>query len=713
MNRITAILLAMAALLVHIVVVHRNALGVFATPYDSAHAAFHLGRNLAHYGSVFWNIDPETGVAAGGLGSYPSPLLIWLSAGVEVMAAWIRSSWFTVTRIVQFIGVGCALGTVFLSTRFDTDRNAGVIPALLLVFSGAVAAAGASGTEWPIVMFLMAMAFVTLEHGRRRFASVSLMLLAIASPVGVVGVLTLALQTLIRALRARRRSATDRGTASPKSPTLLVFLPAVVALTLVHRAGASLLPDLAAALQFEPYPVQHGIARLRDFIVITAAPVLLVFPLIALAMGELSSVGLRALTLGLILAATTALMGGGDPDSFGIAFTPALAMLFIAIQQGMARALDTYRRSMERLVWVSIGSVLFVALFASRFPGDLGQIKVQRVQERVYDAHARRSPGGSLLLGRSALHSQIRLTEQLREVGSFLRTRLPEGSTIMTPWPGAIAYLSRHQVLDFFGRTTPLNGRRRTGWSPSPPIIDIEAALELKPDYILPSSKSINGIPKGELVDMIGSELLNGEDQLGEALHSAVQARLARYEMVVTPGSFHRRQLDPNQIGRRELVGPFVLFRKRGIQNPPQLRLHEAGEFLEVRLGFDQPVADPSGAQRRALIQVFDADISLRMQDGSTLLLSPTGERMVASVGSIRSVTGMLVDPLWTEAVTIARVPKSALAEGARSLEARVYHHMMGLAEPGMNREPNSGEDAVAGSSPSAVATAPLIYALR
>ncbi len=735
MNRITAILLAMAALLVHILAVHRNGLGTFGAPYDTAHVAFHLGRNLVHHGEIWWSMDPATGATAGDLGSYPSPLLIWLAAAFEAFAAVFKQGVFTLTRCVQMVGIACALCTVFLSTRFDTDRNAGVIPALLLVFSGAIAASGASGTEWPIVTFLLAMAFVTLEHGRPRFSSVSLLALVVASPVGVVCVLVLALQTLLRTLAQHRRAAQDRqggvtgrsalGIES-KPPSLLVFLPAGVALALVHRSGASLLPDLAWALQFDPDTLQHGAQRLRDFVVVTASPVLLIFPLVALLLGELSGVGRRALILALVAAATTVALGGGAPESFGIAFTPALAMSFIAIQQGMARALDTYRRSMERGVWLSIAVVIFVALFASRFPGDLGQIKVERVQERVYRAHAEPTYGGSELMGRSALFNEVRLVEQLREIGSFMRARLPEGSSIMTPWPGALAYLSRHQVLDLFGRTTPVPGQPRTPWSPNPPKVDIEAALGQEPDYIVPSSLSIEEIPDGQIVDMLSPRLLESKTRDYEDVRSSVQARLANYEIVITPGSIPGRWRGLQWGDTTTPLDPLVLLRKRGIQEAPKLSTFDAGDFLEVRLGFDAPDADADavvqeaaetaeGARSvRALLQVFDADVSLRLQDGSLLLLDPAGNRMAAAPGTARTMTGFIVDPQWKAAVTIARIPKAMFAEAidgsaARALEARVYHHTMGYASAG-TQQPS---DAATVVSTSAIAAAPLNWLLR
>lgn len=741
MNRITAILLAMAALLVHILVLHRNGLGAFGAPYDSAHAAFTLGRNLIHHGDTWWSFDAATGKGIGSLGSYPSPLLIWIAGFVEGLSAFFERGYFAVTRSVQVIGIGCALGTVFMSTRFDTDRNVGVIPALLLVFSGAVAAAGASGTEWPITMFLLTMAFVTLEHGRSRFASISLMGLVLATPAGTIAALTLAVQTLIRKLAHRRRDARRSTEVAPalrnsgrrkrpvrKAPSLLVFVPAGIALFLVDRNGASLLPHLSLALQFDPGVIHHGLDRLRDFVVTTASPVLLVVPLVALLLGELSSVGQRAFWLAIIMAGATVLMGGGDPESFGISFVPALAMAFIAIQQGMARALDTYRRSMERGAWLLIGLTIFVSLVASRFPGNLGQIRMERVQEKVYAAKATPPVGGSPLLGRSALFNEIRLTERMREVGSFLRTRLPEGSTIMSPWPGALGYLSRRPVLDIFGRTTPLPGQSPTPWTRNPPQVDVDAALSLEPDYILPSAKKIGEIPKGQLVDMLPPELLEGQGRTSDDLRSAVRGRLARYELVVTTRPLEKIPLSAPVDSRVRPIEPMVLFRKRGIQAAPRLVAFEGRDFLEVRLGFDPPAGEPvpsagpqgAGGQPplRGLVQIFDADISLRAEDGTAILLDPTGRRIPGGMGQRRSITGMVIDPSWRRPVTIARIPKEALASPAGEpaavyLECRVYHHTMGPITSAAGDTTSGAPPEQNLTSPSAVAVAPLSYMLK
>src|SRR5512134_226939 len=71
MNRGTVILLALAILLAHTFAIHQTPqAGDIAAPYEIAHVAYRLGRNLVHEGAALWN--------PGGLPveSYPSALWV-------------------------------------------------------------------------------------------------------------------------------------------------------------------------------------------------------------------------------------------------------------------------------------------------------------------------------------------------------------------------------------------------------------------------------------------------------------------------------------------------------------------------------------------------------------------------------------------------------------------------------------------------------------
>ncbi|MEM1449330.1 MAG: hypothetical protein AAGI22_09455 [Planctomycetota bacterium] len=662
MNRITALLLAMAALLVHVLVVHRSAAGGFAPPFESAHAALHLGRVLAREGVLAWSVDPASGAVAGGLWSYPSPLLVGVAAAAERVYVWS-------TFAAQLVGIACVLLTVFLSTRFDTDRIAGVVPALLLVSSGAVAVAGASGTEWPIAMFLLATAFVALEHGRSRFAALALALLVVARPEGIVAAAVLAIQTALR-----RRSA--RG-ASSSVPGLVVFAPALATLALAHGLGASLVEDLSRILQPDGAAARHGLAQLRDFAVTTVSPFLLVFPLIAIAIGELTPVGRRAL----VLAAacwTSSVLAGGGPAAFDLAFTMALPIVFIAIQQGIARALDTYRASMERLSWLAIGVAILGSLLASRFPGDLGRFGLREVQERARTAAATQPPGHGPILGRSAHFAEIQLTSGLRRVGAFLRDRLPPEATVLSAWPGALGYLANVRVVDMFGRATRLPGVERASWSPDPGRLDLLAALATEPDYIVPTMGGVASLVRGDLVLGLPEALFAFDPDDGPELRAEVAARLARYEIVVTTGRRPSAQIE---------TGPLLLLRRRGLADPPQLRFRRTKEGLvDLSIGF----GTAEGAAPRAnLPQVYDAVVVAVRADGSRLVLDPAGgTRGRERPGmATRTIVGAVIDPRWPRAVSLARIPREVIEEGSGivRLEARLLHHRLTPDDPTSN----------------------------
>lgn len=691
MNRITAVLLAMAALLVHVLVVHRDNLGSLTYAYECAHVAFELGVHLADRGEALWAFG-EGGAAAsatgsGGLASYPSPLLVWIAASAELLS-------LNVDRAAQVLGVLCALATVFLSTRFDTDRIAGVIPALLLVSSGAIAAAGASGTEWPIAMFALAMSFVSLEKSRSRFAALGLMLLVLARPEGIVCAAFLGLQTLARYARK---------TPVDLRPSLLVFLPAVGAVWIAHAAGSSLIPGLLRLFEWGDARTGHGIAQLRDFVLSTATPLLLIFPLVGLLRGGLTSTGQRAFFLTLVWCTATVGSGGG-PGAFDIAFTPALPIAFIAIQQGMARVLDTYRKNMERLVWASLAVAILGSLFASRFPGDLGPLKIGEAQQKAFVASAAPSFGRGNIIGRASLFSEIQLVSNLRGIGSLLGARLPKSASILSPWPGVLSHYSGLRVIDAFGRTAALPGQERSDWTPEPGMIDIRSALKSKPDFILPSIAGLEAYAAGELKDLLPDGLFTLDPSDGKELRHFVGATLAGYELVVTKGWLDRAG-DNGE--------PLLLLRRRGLERPMILRAEyqkqaKGAGLIRIEAGYakeamslqkktpdDAPGSTLHSATppaRASLPQVFDVCLEVVFEDGDRVSLDPVGRALKSMTEGGEeldpSLVGIVIDPRWKRPSTFAMVDRRIISEltspsGAKAvrLEGRLLHHRIDRAD--------------------------------
>lgn len=652
MNRITALLFAFAALLTHVLVVHRDLGGTFGAPYESVHVAFRLARNLVTEGSLHWWRDPATAETVGGLWSYPSPLLVLISSVFERL-------YLPVTRGVQVTGIVSVLATVWLCTRFDLTRILSVVSAVLLVSCGAVAAAGGSGTEWPIVMALATTAFVAVEKNRPFAAAISLALLAVSSAASVVLVAILFVQSLLR----------DELFGSPsRARRLLFFLPAAAALALAEWAGASLLHDVKRTFTWAPDDAAQGLAQLRDFLVSTVSPLLLIYPLVALFRRELSPVGRRALVIAVAWCAVTVL-GGGGPLTFDLGFVPALPFAFIAIQEGLRMALDTYRPALERLAWISILTTSVGSLAVNRFPGESPNAGEQTVVARLLTPRANRWPDSDRTLGRSSLYSEVRDTNKLRRIGGFLRDRLPADATLLTPWPGAIGYLANFRVMDMLGRTDALPGYPPASWSPSPPRAHLASALSEEPEYILPWLNGIDVLLDEQARSKLPEYVLGLDPEDSPAHREELNALLAPYEPVVTVGR-ERTTATP--------IKPLLLLRRAGTFTPPEVRHRTRKGTLEFVAGFappgpEQPVAD--------LPQVFDTIITAVRADGSRVVLDPLGLERATLGESDRLLTtnGLVIDPRWDDAVSLLRIPLQSLRAEPRTerLEVRLLHHRL------------------------------------
>lgn len=649
MNRITALLFAFAALLTHVLVVHRDDGGTFGAPYESAHVAFRLARNLVTEGSVFWWRDPATAETVGGLWSYPSPLLVFIGSVFERL-------YLPVTRGVQVTGILSVLATVWLCTRFDLTRILSVVSAVLLVSCGAVAAAGGSGTEWPFVMALGTTAFVAIEKDRPVAAALALALLAISSAASVLLVLLLFVQSMLRPELFGSPSRTRR---------VLFFLPAAATLALAEWAGASLLTDVERIFTWAPEDAAQGLAQLRDFLVSTVSPILLVYPLVALLRRELSPVGRRALVIAISWCAVTVL-GGGGPLTFDLAFVPALPFAFIAIQEGLRMALDTYRPMLERVAWISILLTSVGSLAVNRFPGESPNAGEQTVVARLLAPRAERWPEPDRTLGRPSLYSEVRDTNTLRHIGGFLRDRLPGDATLLTPWPGAIGYLAPFRVMDMLGRTDALPGHEPASWSPSPPRTHLAAALSEEPEYILPW---LNGLTMVVGDELLPEYILGLDPEDSPAHREALGGLMSSYEPMVTAG---------RQDTGAARIDPLVLLRRVGTFTPPDIRHRTRRGVLEFVAGFAPPGPEGPVAD---LPQVFDTIITAVRSDGSRLVLDPLGaERPPQGTGDrLLSTSGLVIDPRWPDAVSLLRVPLQSLRTEPRieRLEVRLLHHLL------------------------------------
>src|SRR5688572_1897807 len=138
-----------------------------------------------------------------------------------------------------------------------------------------------------------------------------------------------------------------------------------------------------------------------------------------------------------------------------MAFAPAVPLLFLAVQEAMIIAMDSRRPGLAPVTWLLFVCGIGASGLVSRVPTDIGGLRVGHMQlgwmrptERLAAAYGR-------MHGRLGLMQEIEEVEQMRAVGVFLRDRLAVGTTILTPWPGAVGYVSRQRVHDLFGRASP------------------------------------------------------------------------------------------------------------------------------------------------------------------------------------------------------------------------------------------------------------------
>jgi hypothetical protein len=247
-----------------------------------------------------------------------------------------------------------------------------------------------------------------------------------------------------------------------------------------------LLPASCRAL-LHPHPGQafDGLVYLRDFVLVAVSPVLLVFPLAYLAGRHLSGTGARALVLALLWS-TMIVFQGRAPLPFAEAMVPALPFLCLGIQEGMIEALDGTSRFVRRLALFTLFCSMIGSALASKEPGDLGPIPAERWHREWLSSSGSARFGYAQPLGRLGLDEEIRNTNRLRSVGLFLRDNVDPSSSVLTPWPGSIGYLSRLAVYDMLGRTNPAPGSDESASWTRRERADVVAALHQDLDYAVP-----------------------------------------------------------------------------------------------------------------------------------------------------------------------------------------------------------------------------------
>jgi hypothetical protein len=646
MNRATALLLAMAALLAHTLAIHHDEAHLFGVPYDSAHVTYALARNWVYSGDLAWS------PGGAGLEVAASPLWVLIAAAAE-------RAYLSVTHFTQVCGIVAALLTVALSARFATNRIAGIIPPLLLVANGGVAAAAASGGELPFVALCLTAAFTAFEHRRRLRFALALALLVAVRPEGVV------MLGAFAALGALERVVPRGDGRAPLPPWTLAPALAVLVLLFSIRdgAGASLYGGFLAALcTWDTERVVEGLRYLRDFIVCGVTPALALIPLAALATGRLSGAGARALALALVWTALVALEGGGEAP-FGMAMVPALPLVFIAVQQGLLVVLDANVRYVERTIWGVLVLTTGVGALASKFPGDLGPLHIGAPHARWMRAAATPPYGRRPLLGRSALQQEIQLASRMRDLGVFLRDNVGPGHTLLTPWPGALGYLSGSTVLDVFGRTGAPSGTAANPPWAAAPRADLLAAIEQRPEFIV-----LGGFSEERLrsVDVGIDEALLERDRHDSPERRAALARALRnYELVTLP---------VESLGSGS-VEPFFMLRRRDLEFAPELWITRRGATLRVEMSLGES-HEPPRAGHPQLVQ-----LALEAVDdkGRRWSVDPRGQ--LRELDEALARTELYLVPQGERRTRLMEWRPPQTTDGARVVELRAQ-----LFNPGVRR---------------------------
>ena len=619
MNRVAVILFALAILLAHSLAIHQTVDGDYAAPYDFAHVAYRVARNLVRDGSFAWN-------PGGALyESYPSPAWV-LIAGIAERFYWGPN------QLTQAVGTACVLITVVVLAQFSSKRLGGMIAPVLLAVSGAVAAAGGSGTEAGLSMLLLTAAVFGFERGKRSIFATACALLLWTRPEATVFVLLMLLLDLFdrpKDVFGVKRTAMGTAFGGP--------LVAWIVLLFLRRfaTGNWLSPYEQHALDVNGERFSLGLDYLNGFFLCSGSGLLIVLPIFTLLLGKLTGTGRRALIIGMAWALLVA-SNGGDPLPFWNALVPVLPIFFLAIQESITGWLD--RQPLTTIAFWAI-LVLSVAssLVVSRMPSDIGPLRFEPWHRAWMEPQPSLMRAYGRTHGRVGLFEEIRTVERLRTLGVYLRDRVEDTATLMTFWPGTIGYLSRKKVYDALGRATPLRSEDRPRSWRGHERIDLVSSFQEGADFAIPIVGTLHeGTSPADLLhtwldryDEVGDE----DDRLLALLTS-----LAQYELLAVPVPLDSKN------PRITAPTPFLVMRDRARGEAPSLSIRGRRDTFRIL------------AEHESNQQVADLTITVECEDGSIWHMRPTGEFVSNQVAARAN---LLIFPSGTRPIRVAegRIP--------------------------------------------------------
>jgi len=643
MNRTTVLILAIVLLLAHLLSLHHDASGAFAMPSDLAHVDFRIGRHWVHGQGTTW----FSGSTAAAISEEGGTSLAWVTlAALAELFSW------SPLRVTAWVGILSALLTLAVIARLSRDRLIGVTAIVLLVVSGPFAASATDGTATALFTLLLTLAFLALERRRAGVLGAALAALVLTGSLGLVYVVPM----LGIALWMRR---SDRPLAL--APAFLPPLAAAAVLFGVRMAyGAPLLPpDLAALGSLEHARV--GLWSVEAWVRGTLAPLLILLPLGLVLIGKLSGTGARALLLALTGTLAIVLLGGSRAAMHTI-FAPVLPLFFIAVQEAFVGGLER-RPRLEWAVWTSLSMACAASILASKTPSDLGPLRIEpALHWMARENDVREAAYGREWNGRPAILRELEEHERLRGIGLFFRDQVAPNARILTPWPGAIGYLSRMQVLDLLGRAHVDPSRAAGGtrsWN-GPARTDVVAALERGPEYVVPLiADRLRPPTRAELIE----RWLSLYDDVGAtpARRAELATALEAYELVAIS--------TPEDEADLALSGetPSLLLRRRDLLLAPTLAVGVGGDRQVVRL------------QHAGHHQLVELEVRAELPGGEVRYLNPTGDFLTGP--PLRARTELVLFPTGDRSVRLVdfRVPKE-LAEAR--LVARLLNPFSDPSDP-------------------------------
>ena len=629
MNRTTALFLAVALLFAHALAIHHTSDGNFAPSYDDAHVAFRLGRNLVREGTLAWNPGGPA------FESYPSPLWVALCAVAE------RLYW-SPNAAAQWTGVACTLATVAVVAGFSLRRLVGVIAPAMLVVNGALAACATDGSETALFTLFVTAAYLAYERRNAKWMAGLLSLAVLTRPEGALFTLALLGIELVR----RTRGKPD-GRHVLRSFALPVVVIALLAFARIQLFGTPLSPLTASLLRADGGGLAVGASYLFRHLFLFGSPLLFAVALYALPRGALGGTGVRAVVLTLFWIALV-LLSGGEAYPFGRSIVPALPFLFLATQEALTLAVDSKRPTVSWLAWVLVLLGLGASVLASKSPGDVGALRIGSYLE------ARSKPGPVLegawgkSLGRVGLQHELAHTARVRRFSIFLRDRLDPERSILTPWPGAIGYLTHKTVFDLGGRATPpTEGAQLRSWYGRPRVDVVEVLRARRPDYVVATISGDQRAPT-PLEIAIDGLLPYDLESTRAGREREILGALSAYELISVPvpsteSTFARSNT------------PGYLLRHRELGLGPTLAIEVEGDRFRV-------LARQTGHQ-----QLADLVVSAVDADGRLWSMRPTGD--FAEGARVHARTGLLLYPSGGPMTQLlaGRLPESL---GAVSLSA-------------------------------------------